>query len=145
MLRQVNMEPPIQALAQLGIALEQGFTPPPDSDSVEATRQRLLHCMYLAHVKPSEAPAEAPAKTLNSHFKGRSAEALNSGRGGRRNREIFLLAVLAADAAVARVMAKAGVACTLCKLLEKGINHAAVSVSPAINGSAQPAVRRSWR
>ena len=120
---QAKTAPPLAALKQLGFEPAAGFAPPPQTDSVEATKQCLLHCMHLAHLKTGHsagAPssADSPAKQLNVLLKARTAHALSSGRGGRRNREIFLLAALAADPTMARAMAKAGVATVLCKLLQ---------------------------
>ena len=122
LLQQARTDPPLVALTKLGLSPESGLAPPTPADSVEATRQRLLHCLFLAHSKEQGAAegAESPSKQLHTLFKERSADALASGRGGRRNREVFMIAVLAADASVARALVKAGVASLLCRGLVPG-------------------------
>ena len=129
LLQQARTEPPLLALTKLGLSTESGRAPPTPTDSVEATRQRLLHCLFLAHSKEqgTAAGAESPSKQLHTLFKERSSDALASGRGGRRNREVFMIAVLAADASVARALVKAGVASLLCRGLVPGAAGGAVS------------------
>ena len=129
LLQQARTEPPLLALTKLGLSTESGRAPPTPTDSVEATRQRLLHCLFLAHSKEqgTAAGAESPSKQLHTLFKERSSDALASGRGGRRNREVFMIAVLAADASAAKALVKAGVASLLCRGLVPGAAGGAVS------------------
>ena len=51
LLQQARTDPPLVALTKLGLSPESGLAPPTPADSVEATRQRLLHCLFLAHSK----------------------------------------------------------------------------------------------
>lgn len=110
LLRQLRESGPLDTLRQFGIPLctDQG-TLTPRSNTIEGTRQRLLSFLSMAH---SAHGSQSLRDSLSSDL----AQALVSERGASRNRHIFLVTVLAADAPSAAALSNGGVVEALCAM-----------------------------
>ena len=110
-LAQGKEEHPISALTRLGVSIE-CRAPPAQHETVESTRQRLLHCLSQARQAPRQGERRARLRALLSDG---LREGLARGRGSRRNRELFFMCVLAADPAANLPLREAGVVDMLCE------------------------------
>ncbi|KAL1515581.1 hypothetical protein AB1Y20_002201 [Prymnesium parvum] len=129
LLRQLREGPPLRDLEHFGKPLLAGRDEPTCVlDSVEGTRQWLQHYLFLAH-----ADAAPPQARLRELLRAGMLHSLVHESGAARNRQLFLVALLAADAAAGRALAECGVIEWLCAALP-----------PAAAGARLSETERQW-
>ena len=126
LLAQGKEDPPIQALAKLGILVESISEMLQEPSSVEDTRQQFLHCLWLSTAATKHSCigqgvcCSAEANQLSnflSKFKSRVLIEARAGAG--RNRDIFFCAILSGDTAAAQFLADSGVVEAMCEVLKQ--------------------------
>lgn len=114
-LGQLREARPLEALQELAVPLSCGQDPPPVGlGAVEFTQRSLLHFMHMAH-----SDSEQNQRTVRDKMSFTLAKTLLTEHGTTRNRHIFLVAVLCADARSAEALGDGGVVEALCALLDQ--------------------------
>uniref|UniRef100_A0A7S4BYZ2 Uncharacterized protein n=1 Tax=Chrysotila carterae TaxID=13221 RepID=A0A7S4BYZ2_CHRCT len=139
LLSQARQEAPMQALASLSI------TPKVNADiskssgkssadsapgvsgasSAHGTSQLLLHCLAIAHTlcTRKQPGTAAAASQLAALLGERVLRPLRGADIAARNRQLFFCAVASADAALAKLLLRAGAIEALCSVLQQVRNH----------------------
>ena len=115
LLQQLREAPPLRVLEQLEKPLRIGREEPPSNvESIDGTRNWLMHYLYLAH-----SPSIWQQSRLRELMGSGLVQTLLHEVGAARNRRIFLIAVLAADEASAAALTDSGIVEALCTVLQK--------------------------